>query len=88
MDYKNYKSKVAMHLNFYKYISLWVLCVSVFFTPAHTAFAAADNEQLPITRGEIIHDVARVTFEWAKPVDFTLKVKKLECFQRLMCYNI
>ncbi len=42
--------------------------------PVGTVFSA-DNNQLPVTRGEIIRDVARVTFEWQKPVEFKLNAK-------------
>ncbi len=66
---------MAIHLNFYKYIKLGLLCSSILFTTVEPTLASGNNDQLPVTHGEIIRDIGRVTFEWAKPVDFSLNVK-------------
>lgn len=46
----------------------------MFFVPVEVALSASE-ESLPVVHGEIIRDVARVTFEWAKPVEFTVNTK-------------
>ena len=66
---------VAMRLNYYihNYV-LWLLCACIVFMPVGAVFSA-DNGALPVTRGEIIRDVGRITFEWSRPVDFTVIAK-------------
>jgi hypothetical protein len=46
----------------------------MFFMPA-TGALSAENDTLPLAHGEIIRNVARLTFEWPKPVNFKYKVK-------------
>lgn len=59
-----------MRLSIFKFLSVFLLCLCA----AHTAIPAVakNNNHLPVTRGEIIRDTARLTFEWQKPVGFSL----------------
>ncbi len=71
----NCVSKVAMRLNFHIHNFLgWLLLVCVIVLPAKPALSAG-KASLPVTRGEVIRDVARVTFEWPKPVEFKVNSK-------------
>ena len=64
-----------MRLNFHIHNFLgWLLLLCVIALPVKPALSAA-KANLPVTRGEVIRDVARVTFEWPKPVEFKVNSK-------------
>lgn len=60
-------------MGFYKYIQIGVLCAGISYIPLGQALAISGDEQLLVTHGEIIRDRGRITFEWAKPVDFSIE---------------
>lgn len=64
-----------MRLNFYiNNYSRLLLCACMFAMPAHAATPSA-SPNLPVMHGQIMRDVARLTFEWPKPVSFSLSTK-------------
>ncbi len=63
-----------MKLDYRKYKFFCLSLVCVLLMPVGVALSA-DNSPLPVTHGEIIRDTARVTFEWEKPVGFTVASK-------------
>lgn len=62
-----------MRLNYYINNYFWLLLVCMLL-PAQPV-SSAEKAALPVTRGEVIRDVARVTFEWPKPVGFKVSQK-------------
>jgi tetratricopeptide (TPR) repeat protein len=65
-----------MRLNFHIHNFLcWLLLLCIIIALPAKALLAAGKSAVPVTRGEVIRDVARVTFEWPKPVEFKITPK-------------
>ncbi len=63
---------MAIRPRLYNCFRISVLCIGISSLPTGSAFS--ETGQLPVTHGKIIRDIGRITFEWAKPIDFSMEV--------------
>lgn len=61
--------EIRSKLRFLAVAALAMLVAVACLCPLHSAFAAS-NDELPVTKGSINRDNARITFEWPEPVAF------------------